>query len=361
MSLEQTLNELRYGGPEVRIRAAINLAQANNPQVTPYLIDALHDEEPEVRVAISRALITYRDPRSVPALISLLKDKNFVVTEAAATTLGLIGDPAAGKPLLDLMERAKAFGPNTYPQHQSVVQAIVALGRIKDPHATGAMIKMLKKGYKNSVSDWLLQVRQAAALGLGMLDQPAGTEALIETLREDERPEVRASATTALGMLRSENSFRQMVANLSMSTFENQARLWRRQEGIVIALGQRGDREAVPYLLPLVHSPYPEVRIALAETMVRLGETEKGEILIQLLRDRSPDVRHAAAQALGQLGIQAAAGPLSAVAVDPDRRVAIAALTALENIKALPSAPTAGPTAYLPTANPQPPDENSGS
>lgn len=354
MNLEQTVNELRYGGPEVRQRAAANLAASNNPQVTPYLIEALNDEDAEVRARVAHALVNFREPRAVPALMALLRDKNFNVTEAVATALGLIGDPAAVKGLLDLVERAKSFGPNTAPQHQAIVQAVVALGRIKDSRATSLLIKTLRQGYKNSLSDWHLQVRQAAALGLGFLDQPSGIEALIETLRDDERMEVRGSVITALGMLHSPQSLKQMVGYLSFAPFENEQLLWRRQEGITIALGQRGDRAAVSYLLPLVKSSYPEIRIALSEALVRLGESERGDILIGLLRDRSSEVRHAAAMALGQLGVQSAAGPLSAVVVDPDHRVAGAAANALENLKALPSGGGSGAMAYLPPApNPE--------
>lgn len=356
MSLDQTINELRYGGPQVRIRAATYLAEVNNPQVTPYLLEALHDEDAEVRIAVAHALNTYRDPQAVPSLIELLKDKNFAVNASAATTLGLTGDERAVKPLLNMVERVLRFGPNILVQHQAIVQGLVALGRIKDERATGLLIKMLKKGYKHSVSDWQLQVRQAAALGLGLFDHPAGNEALIETLNEDETLELMESVITALGMLRSEHSFRQMATYLKFAPFENEGKLFRRQQGLIIALGQRGDRAAVPYLLPLVKSTYAEVRIALTETLVRLGETEQGDALIPLLRDRSSDVRHAAAQALGQLGIASAAGPLLAVAVDPDRRVAGAAQNALDSIKMLPSAQA---NIYLPPAPPAPAESDS--
>lgn len=355
--LDQTINELRYGGPQVRIRAASYLAEINNPQVTPFLLEALHDEDAEVRIAVATALNTYRDPQAVPSLIELLKDKNFAVNASAATTLGLTGDERAVKPLLNMVERVLRFGPNILVQHQAIVQGLVALGRIKDDRATGLLIKMLKKGYKHSVSDWQLQVRQAAALGLGLLDQPAGNEALIESLTDDELPALLESVTTALSMLRSETSFRQMAGYLRFAPFENENKLFRRQQSLIIALGERGDRAAVPYLLPLVTSPYPEVRIALTETLVRLGETEQGDALIPLLRDRSSDVRHAAAQALGQLGVASAAGPLLAVAVDPDRRVAGAAQNALDSIKALPSAQS---NIYLPPAPTGRNEDNSG-
>lgn len=358
MIFDQTINELRYGGPQVRIRAATRLAEMNNPQVTPYLLEALKDEDAEVRIAVAHALNTYRDPQAVPLLIDLLNEKNFAVNASAATTLGVTGDERAVKPLIHMVERVLRFGPDNIVQHQAIVQGLVALGRIRDDRATGLLIKMLKKGYKHSVSDWQLQVRQAAALGLGLLDQPTGNETLIDTLNDDEPVELLESVTTALGMLRSEHSFRMMAGYLRFAPFENENKLFRRQQGLIIALGQRGDRAAVPYLLPLVTSVYAEVRIALTETLVRLGETEQGEALIPLLRDRSSDVRTAAATALGALGIQSAAGPLSAVAVDPDRRVAGAAQNALENIKALPSAQNnvylpSGPTAS-PSEKPEP-------
>jgi HEAT repeat protein len=351
MNLEQLVNELRYGGPQVRTRAARTMAEVNDPQLIPFLIEGLTDEEPEVRVAIAHALNAYRDPRAAPALIKLVQENNFVVAEAAATTLGLTGDNSAVKPLLDMVERAKRFGPNTIYQHNAITQGIVALGRLKDPRATDLLIKTLRKGYKHSVSDWNLQVRQGAALGLGLLDSPDGTAALVETLSDDESRELRGSIVMALGMLRSPESLRILTANLGYAPFEDQTKAWRRLEGITIALGVRGDRAAVPYLLPLVESPYPEIRIALSESLVRLGETDKGEVLIRLLRDRSADVRVAAAQALGALGIQAAAGPLSAVAVDPDRRVAGAAFNALENLKALPSGGSAASVGYLPAGS----------
>ena len=105
-----------------------------------------------------------------------------------------------------------------------------------------------------------------------VLDQPAGTTELIETMTEDERAELRESVTTALGTLRSENSFRQMVANLSFAPFENQPKLWRRQEGITIALGQRGGPDDIAKLRPLLTDDRHLVRFMAAASVLKLSQ-----------------------------------------------------------------------------------------
>jgi HEAT repeat protein len=318
------------------VRAAAEIANLNDPAATVTLIEALDDKEPEVRAAVAEALATFRDKRAVPKLIPLLQDRSWVVRESAANTLGLIGDPAAARPLVDLVERSSAHDVNILRHHQTIMESIIALGRIKDPRATLLLTKILKKGYKSSVSDWQLQVRAAAALGLGYLDQPAGVDALFEVLSENEAREVREAAITALSLLRSEDSFKKLIGALNARMFEDQARSWPRHQGAVEALGQMGNPEAVPYLLPMVNSESSEVRMALAHALARLGATESKEVLLKLLRDRMAEVRAAAAQALGHLQISDASGALNVILRDPNRLVAGAAQVALDQIKALP-------------------------
>jgi len=349
MSLDQALNELKYGGPELRTRAALALGELKNPSVIPYLIQSLSDPEGEVRAAAAQALIEYRDPSSVAPLIKLLNDRYWPVRKAASITLGLIGDQNALKPLLKLAEYGWRNSPNSDAQHKTTIQTTIALGRLKAEKATEQLTKILKKGYTNAPSDWQLQLRQAAALALGFMDNLTAAEALVDVLREHEPGPVRRSATTALGLMQNEKSFRFMLENMTFRPFENTADVWRRQEGIITALGERRDRRAVPYILPMVYSEYAEVRVALARTLVQLGEDQQAEALLQLLRDRMPEVRAAAAQALGELNVLEAADALNVVLQDPNRQVAGAAAVALEAIKQLPSGATDG--RFLPSGN----------
>lgn len=340
MSFQEILDDLRYGGPEIRIRAAHALGHSEDTAAIEPLLEALDDPEPEVRAAAAEAIAPFRDKRAVPKIVPLLSDRSWPVREAAATALGIIGDPAAGRSLLDLVERNYARDVNTQRHHQTMMESVIALGRIKDVRATAILVKILNKGYRSAVSDWQLQIRQAAALGLGYLDQPAGVEALLAVLTETESRELRETVVTALTMLKSEDSFRKLVGALSIRAFEGINRAWPRIQGAVTGLGHMGNPQALPYLLPLVDSESSEVRLALANALVRLGDASSKDVLLKLLRDRMAEVRVAAAQALGHLQISEASGALNVILRDPNHLVAGAAQTALDQIKALPPAPS---------------------
>ncbi len=339
MSVQDSLAELQYGGPEVRARAAANLGRVADPATLPILIAALDDSEPEVRAAIAESLALFRSKEAVPKLIPLLQDKSWVVREAVATTLGIIADPAASRPLLDLIDKNYNREINTQRLHQTMMETTIALGRIKDPRATPTLTKMLKKGYRSSISDWQLQVRQAAALGLGYLDQPAGVEALLGVLSDGEAPDIIRTALTALTMVKNEQNFKPLVNGLSVGMLEDARKIWPRQQGAVVGLGALGNPKAVPYLLPMVDNQAAEVRKALANSLAQLGDdVASKDALLKLLRDRMAEVRAAAAQALGHLQISDASGALNVVLRDPNRLVSGAAQVALDQIKALPPA-----------------------
>jgi HEAT repeat protein len=295
----------------------------------------LSDPEPEVRVAAAQALQGFKDPSVTSALAGLLADSNWSVRAAAANTLGYLGDKTAVKPLLKMVEGIYWQNINILPQHQALVEATIALGRLQDSQATTILSQLLKKGYKTGMSDWHLELRMAAAIGLGYMDTPAAVTMLLKNLVDREPAKLREAIITGLANCRSEASFQLMLKGLTLGLLEDKTQTWRRQEGIIIALGIQGQKKALPYLLSLVHSEYPEVRLALARTIVRLDAVQAGDILINLLRDRMAAVRAVAAQGLGELQITAAAMPLLAVAQDPDKTVAAAAISSIEAIKLL--------------------------
>jgi HEAT repeat protein len=213
------------------------------------------------------------------------------------------------------------------------MEAIKALGKIKHPQALQILIKMLTKGYRQAFSDWNLQVRQAATQALSDFDHPEGNRAMMACLYKRERVEMRQALAEAFGRLKSEQSFRLLTDALFRRTFEDMEIAWMRQETAVRALGKQGNRQALPFLPILSASPYPEVRLALIEAMIAIGNIDCPEILVNYLRDAMPEVRMTAADALGQLQLTIAVMPLEVASRDTDLRVATAARSALENIK----------------------------
>ena len=79
------------------------------------------------------------------------------------------------------------------------------------------------------------------------------------------------------------------------------------EETIELALGRIGPA-ALPSILPLLSDPDPEMRIAAAEVIARIGPEAEGAVpaLTALLADEDEDVRRAAARALGEIGPAAA-------------------------------------------------------
>lgn len=327
--LDQLMNDLRYGNPQQRSLAALEIGKRHEMDAMPLLITALQDEDQRVRAAVASALAHYGSQAypALPNLLKCLKDVSWQVRKEAVSALGTTGQVEAVKPLVRLINESHT--PATEMQHLAVAEAIGALGRLGSRQGLETLIKILEKGYRNALTDWQLLVRQKAAISLGLLDQPEGNKALIGCLYHKERPELRYMLGEGLALLRSEQSFKLMLEGLSRRLEEDQEIGWWRQETLVRAFGGRGDRRAVSYILPLASVQQPEIRLALIHTLVRLGEVNHPEVLMNLLRDGIPEVRVATAYALGHLQIVAASEALAVMARDNDQRVAYAAQFAL--------------------------------
>ena len=124
------------------------------------------------------------------------------------------------------------------------------------------------------------------------------TPPVIQLIKDlfDEDPEVRKSATEALGLL--------------------------------------GDPVSVePLVLAAIHDKRIDVRKAAGESLVRIDRAEARDLLVEALSDEAPNVRRAAAETLGWLGDRAAVTPLVQVALYDDRRtVRLASADALNQL-----------------------------
>lgn len=145
------------------------------------------------------------------------------------------------------------------------------------------------------------RVRFEVARILGRIRDPRATDALIRLL-DDSSFNVAAYAAWGLGEMRAPAA----VPTLLRFT-ESPARVFRQQ--VVWALGRCYSLEQQGALLDSVshvveralHDPAPDVRIAALQSARQLGYKGMGPQLIRMARDPSAEVRHVAVQALGQL------------------------------------------------------------
>lgn len=215
------------------------------------LIDALSSDDDRQRAASVQQLIGY-GPAAIPSLLAALRHADLTVQRDLATVIAALGDPALD-PVLDLLDEA---GDTVR------LNAINVLREIGNPRAVEPLLRCLY--------DEDDDIRGAAAVALGHLGRTA-TRALVSALR-DTRWRVRASATTALGLM--------------------------------------SERHTIYPLIAALHDPYPQVRAGAARALGQLCDERAVDSLLKALRDSETLVRSQAAIALGRIGAQRAFGPL---------------------------------------------------
>lgn len=147
-----------------RYVAAWALGEIGEPAGIPALLQALNDDDSEVRKYATRALIKLNQS-AVQPLITYLATAPPQGGAGAIRALGDIADPRALTPLL-----AQVEGVNRE-------EVFLALGKLKDPRAEGALLKGLVD------PDW--QVRMKAAMALGPVGSAAAVAPLQRTLEDD--------------------------------------------------------------------------------------------------------------------------------------------------------------------------------
>ena len=146
-----------------------------------------------------------------------------------------------------------------------------------------------------ALTDKSAQVREMAALGLGVAEPAAALDPLIKALSDDPETRVRVMAAWALGEL--EDS--QAVGPLSRTLADGPAHL---RAASATALGEIESAQAVPALIRSLQDTDPLVRLNTAWALGEIEDVAAVEALSRtLLVDTEPEVRAAAARALGEI------------------------------------------------------------
>ncbi|WP_049936743.1 HEAT repeat domain-containing protein [Haloplanus natans] len=161
-----------------------------------------------------------------------------------------------------------------------------------------------------------IRKRAAEILGDVVDDEPQAVDALVRTAKNDDDEAVRGAAIDALDAIGGE-AIERLVAE--MAGVDADGADWVRAEAFVETLS--ADR--------------PELRMAAANALRRLGDAGALPALVEALEDPNPRVRTRAARACGAVGDERAAKALGARLDDPVGRVRREAADALASIGAL--------------------------
>jgi len=279
-ALPTLIRILKEADKESRRRSVEALGKIRNRRGVDALIYALDDEDAIVRKNAIDALANIRDNRRVFALTGMLGDTNPDVRLRAAAILKalnwtaqteqediafeialqhwdapVLSSPSGVDSLIRTMEENSA--ENTHAR----VNAIMALGKIRDTRAVKPIIKVLEQEYSN--------IRETAVTALGDIGDTRALKPLIKTL-QDENPNVRTAAATALGAMTDSQLIRPLTKVLGKAYQKEKNPDV--QKSIIIALGNLGDERATKiFVHALKNDNDAKVRLQAATELDKLG------------------------------------------------------------------------------------------
>ncbi|MBS7281565.1 MAG: HEAT repeat domain-containing protein [Candidatus Freyarchaeota archaeon] len=274
------------------------------------LVEPLKQEIQDARKGAAQALGMIGDPRAVEPLIQTLKDEPGLRKEVVQA-LGMIGDPRAVEPLIQTLKDEPGL-------RKEVVQA---LGMIGDPRAVEPLIQTLK--------DENREVREAAAIALARIGDERAVEPLIQaqshtlvapqflreamrTFKKEKNLEAFKLLAKALGrkepiaigvakqLRRKKESVGKVQCQVQIQELKRKNQEARREA--VLALGERGDPEAVEQLIQALKDRDGVIRESAAQVLRRMESRKTVEPLIKALSDVGWSVRSEVAQILVEMG-----------------------------------------------------------
>lgn len=316
---------------------------ARIPSATPTLIKLLGSAHPIIRGRIAEIFAINKDRAAVPALLDALDGQYFTVRSRAALALAKIGEPKAKPQLMNLLKD---------PEDEVRIAACLALGYFRDPSTFDEITNVL-------LDDLKIEVRQAAARGLGNTQHSAALPYLMEALRDPFWWYEREYAVGDL-LLAIEKMGYTAVSPLIEALQDKEGTV---RKFAAILLGKIGDPRAIEHLAMSLYDVHHEVGKASAEALAKFGgasfqvltealshpemwirihailgltrvkDARVTPILLQMLNDPEREVRKQVIQSLGELKDPRATPVLQQIMADRhDREFHALAKQALENL-----------------------------
>lgn len=251
--------------------APLPLTQVNVKSLWPEALDilqkSLSDNNAYLRSYAIESVVETQHREFMPQITRLMKDRVVAVRFAAATAAGdmqCAGCAEQVRPLLN-------------DENESVrIAAAYALAKLNRPQYADTIRKSLKSADQTA--------RANAALLIGKLGDPGDLPLLYETLYDaDSSDKVRMQTVESIARLGDERMYRSKLWALQISKFADDRVMGIRGMG---ALNTTESRNAI---LTMLTDDIPEVRLAAAEQLARLGD-KRGEEEVYSYLQTQPDL-----------------------------------------------------------------------
>jgi HEAT repeat protein/cyclophilin family peptidyl-prolyl cis-trans isomerase len=244
--------------------------------------------QPRVRWwPVAFALQRLEDGRSLNALLTLARDANPYTRAFAIKGLGAIKPGSPAQPGTASPAVAVLIPLVTGGERMIAIEAVRALGRIGDPAAAPALLKIMQDRKAEP------HLRLEAVAASGEIRTPAINEVLLDLL-SDPSPDVRAAALRSSAAQDPEN----FVAVLSgLDPDPN----WIVRAALAAVLGSLAPDVALARLSTMLKDSDQRVIPSVLAALVKLRDPNVSAVLIERLKADDPAVRVAAAAGLGEI------------------------------------------------------------
>jgi HEAT repeat protein len=263
--------------PEITFLQIETTASASRDPAWNTLNKGLHDSDPEHRIHAVVAVGTIGPtPETVKLLETVLRDdKSTLVRQSAAVTLGDIKARSAIPSLETALDdnpevsfaAAKSLESMGSTSGRWVLEEVLQGERTDKPGAVHGAVRKAKQKLHNPTQLALMGVKEATGQFLG----PASMGISIGQIAlKDGGATGRTAAVTAL----SKDPDPYIVTLFEWALADKS---WAVRAAVVRALGERGNRDTIPKLLPLLTDDRDLVRSLAAASVIRLSQTGSPE------------------------------------------------------------------------------------
>ena len=267
--------------------ARIALEAIPDPAADDALRDALDKAQGRQLVGVVNSIgRRHRDTKAIAPLAKRLQDSDEQLVSAAAVAIGHIGGDEARKVLEQALTSGSAAAKSAVAEG-----AIFCAERYLADGNAGAAAKLYDAV---RTADVAKQRQVEATRGAILARRSDGIPLLVEQLRSDDKDMLAIALRTAREM-KGDQVTQALMAEVPKAAPD-------RQDLVILALGDRNDKKAVPVLLETAKSGPHNARVAALSVLERLGEASALPVVLGVAAGDDNELATAAKATLARMG-----------------------------------------------------------